>query len=452
MKRPLHPILFALLLGTALAEDERQVEWVGDWEQAFKTAVEQNKPVMVCINSKDGESANERTVKNVYRDPEFVAESRRFVMIVISTLGHSTSGTCPRFGKVTCEEHLACWKQLASRHGDTFRHSAMGNDMISPQHAWFRPDGTLLQRLEFETRPAEGFRGELLKRMRQARDDVANPPGETTPGEEAAPAVPEGRDAPLSEKDKAELARLEETDKDGRRAALANLLVTEKFSVHEALVALLQSTRNTELKCDILRAFGRGRVLGVRTYIEEELKDRNEVVRSFAAVALEDLAVVDAVPALAKRKTERDTQARKNVYRALGACGGPAADKDAAKLLLRAISADKQNSNRKHAALALRHYASEEARALVVKGLEKIAAKSKDYQVRGGVVYTLAFIGNRETTLPIFEELLEDANDPWARGFLSNAIAQLKGEGADWGRSAWWLFSEDREDPARVNP
>ena len=91
------------------AGDGPQIDWVGDWKEAFRLAKQAGKPVMVCINSKDGEQANERAAKNTYRDPWFVPMTRRFVMMVVSVREHAAEGVCPRFGKVTCEQHLACW-------------------------------------------------------------------------------------------------------------------------------------------------------------------------------------------------------------------------------------------------------------------------------------------------------------------------------------------------------
>ena len=173
-------------------------------------------------------------------------------------------------------------------------------------------------------------------------------------------------------------------------------------------------------------------------------------MRSFAAVGLEELAQLDSVPELIKRaRSERDTQARKNMYRALGACGGPSADKDAAKVLLKAVRSDKQNSNRKHAAYSLRHFRTDEGKKLVVRKLERAALGAKDRGVRGGIVYTLAHIGNVKTTMPVFDKILDKLHDPIGQTFLRLAKRQLRGEPTDFGRSARFLLWEDREDPAR---
>ncbi|MHC4971285.1 MAG: HEAT repeat domain-containing protein [Planctomycetota bacterium] len=432
--------LVLLVLPVAAEDTERQVDWVGDWDAALKQAKETDRPLMVCINSKDLETANEKTARLIYRDPEFVERSRKFVMVVISTIIHRTSGTCPRFGRVTCAQHLACCKALAARYGEQLATAfAAGGEMITPQHVWLKPDGTLMRRKEYWLEKQE-----ILARMRKVLNDLASAP------EPEGDATADDKDAPLSEKDKAELHRVDTADKESRRAALGNLLATEKTAAYAALVERLQNSKRVDVRCDICRALGRSQVRDARPYIEACLSDRSELLRSFAAVALEELAHVDSVPVLIKRaKSEKDTQARKNMYRALGACGGPVADKDAAKALLKAVRSDKQNSNRKHAAYSLRTYKTDEGKKLVVRKLEKAALSAKDRGVRGGIVYTLAHIGDVKTTMPVFRKILDKLHDPMSQGFLRLAMRKLRGEPTDFGRSTWFLLWEDREDPAR---
>jgi HEAT repeat protein len=439
------PLVFPRL---AVADESTQIAWVGDWETAFKQAKSENKPVMVCINSIDSEVANKRAAKQTYRNPTFVAASRKFVMIVVSNLSHRNSGPCSRFGVITCEQHNDCYKELRARHGETF-HSEKDKGMISPQHAWFRSDGTLLRRKDYElTQP------ELLKRMRAVVAEVTGKPATAASGEGAeSPDGIDDRKKPLDEKDKKELERLKqpgEAKKEDRRAALDNLLATEKYAVHGALMDLLKSVK-PDVRCDILRALGRAQIAESLELLHHYVnKDKEPVVRSFAAVALEQIASEQSIPVLIKRaKKERDATARKNMYRALGACGGGAKSKDAAKALLKAISSDKQAAVKKHAAIACRAFEGEDASVLVLSKLEKLALKTKDRGVRVGIVYSLAYIGNLETTLPILVKVRDSINDGWRKAFVRSAISVLKGEGGDFGRSDRFVYWEDRDDPAR---
>lgn len=442
----MRPGLFLLLLSPLLAAAEEQIDWVGDWDKAFELAKESKRPVMVCFNSKDGEKASEATAKDIYRDPEFVELSKSFVMVVVSTLNHRPTGVCPRFGKVTCAEHLQCWRSLAAAHGDRFVSAFAQGEMISPQHAWFGTDGTLLRRKEYWME-----KGELLRRMKSVLEEPAAGEekgpgeGEGTPPEGSPPAGP-----PLSESERADLAKAEGKDGEARGAALGNLLSTEKPAVRTAVIELLQRTGSTDVKCDVIRALGRAMVMDARLAIEQRLDDKEAIVRSFAAVSLEFLAQKESVEPLLKRaKSERDLTARKNACRALGACGGPAAHEEAAAALLKTIANDRQNMIRKYAAVSLKAYSGEKAAPLVVTKLEQLAGKTKDPAVRGGIVYTLAYIGVRETTEPVFKKILEDQHEEYGKGFMRDALKMLRKESGDFGRSAWFLFWEDREDPAR---
>jgi hypothetical protein len=425
-----------LLVGLAAADDLPQVQWVASWEKAFQQAKEEGKPVFVCINSKDGEHANEATAKEIYRDPLFVALSRKFVMVLVSTREHAASGPCPRFGGVTCEEHLRCWEDLNASHGDVFIVPDSGGDMISPQHAWFAPDGRLLRRKEYFL-----DKEELMRRMRAALAEVGG-----------GGAAGEG---PIEDKERAELERLKgAADRETRMAALGNLLATEKAAVHEELVALLGATKDAALKGDILRALANAQVAAARPAAERLLADGDPGTRSAAAVALELLADKQAVPVLLKRaRAEDDPAVRKNLYRALGACGGPAADKAAAKALLDAVQNDKQKVVCKHAALALRGFEGAGA-ALVRTKLEQAALRAKDPDVRRGIVFALAFVGEAKTTVPVLEKVLAEEHEEWAQKFVRGAIGRVggapaAGEGDPFADTARWLFWEDRQDPAR---
>ncbi|MHC4161500.1 MAG: HEAT repeat domain-containing protein [Planctomycetota bacterium] len=435
-----------LLVAVAGAGETPPVHWIGSWEAAFRQATETGKPIMICINSKDGERANETTAREIYRDPAFVDLSRRFVMVLISTREHATEGVCPRFGRVSCRQHRECWKELKARHGEQFVVPHTAGDMISPQHAWFAPDGTLLRRREYFL-----DKSGLMKRMKATLSEMKRARKAGAP--EGAP----GAGVTLDAADRAELERLRNAgDHEVRAAALGNLLGTDKAAVRAALGELLQTTEDEALKRALLRALARARVHGVRPTAEKLLGDRDAAVRSCAAVALEELAQKESIPALLKRgKLERDATARKNVYRALGACGGPSADKAAAKTLLKAAGSDKQRMVCKHAALALRSYAGAGAE-LVRRRLERAVLHTKDKDVSRAIVYVLAYVGVPKTTVPVLRRVLDKAHEDWAQAFVRGAIRKIEGasdEGAHdkFGDSARWLFWEDREDPARTD-
>jgi HEAT repeat protein len=429
------PLVCAFVALAAHAGERPQVEWMGNWDEAFALARKTERPVMVCINSKDGEQANERAATATYRDPWFVPLSRRFVMIVVSTRKHGGIVGCPRFGKVTCDQHLECWNKLREHHGKEFLLPGTTDEMISPQHAWFAPDGRLLYRKEYEL-----SRDDLLKRMRSVLAELGK---ESGPDERARTSS-----APMDDADRAQLERLRTGSAKTRWAALGSLLATEKVDVHAALLKLLESSRDVALRCDILRAFGHARVQDARPAVEARLADEDELIRSFAAVSLEGIGDPASIRVLNRRaQAERKPIVRKNIYRAMGACGGPSGNKAAAKALIRAMDKDPHQIVRKHAALALAGYANGPGAKSILKRLEQTAARTKDRDVRSALAYTLAHIGNKKSTVRVLRKVLEDLKVDWERSFVEGAIAKLEGKEARF--YAGWLFSDDRSDPAR---
>ena len=437
-------LLLALAAAPLFAQEQSptQVDWIGDWDEALEIAQKTGRPIMVCINSKDGEIANERTAGRIYKDKEFVALTRRFVMVVASTLDHpGMLGPCTRFGRVTCKQHRDCEKRVRNTYADELPRK--NGEMISPQHAFFTPAGTFLRRKEYELK-----RSALMSMMRRALKQAAK----ARKAEEAdEPEEDSDRsNSPLTATEQARLPVIARSrSEEERRAADAALLATDKRAAVTALVDLLEDTAKPAVKCTIIRALGRAGATQARETIEGGLADKDDRVRNFCAVALEELAQQASVPALVKRcRREREHQARKNIYRALGACGGPQADKQAAKALLAAIGRDKQAMVRKHSAIAIKAYsATDKGRRLVKPKLESLVLREKDREVRGALVYALAYIGDAETTLPVLEKVLERATNDLAKGWVRDAIAVLKKRG-DW-RFGNWLWREDRNDPAR---
>lgn len=118
-----------------------QVHWQRSLEDALELSRSSGRPLLVALNM-DGESASERIVRERYRDPQFVAWTRRFVCVIGSVFRHSLvdhdrSGNrvpCPRLGEVTCGEHIALEPEIFTRF--------LAEPRVSPRHALIQPDGT----------------------------------------------------------------------------------------------------------------------------------------------------------------------------------------------------------------------------------------------------------------------------------------------------------------------
>jgi hypothetical protein len=123
------------------APDARQIHWQRSVDDALALAKATGRPLLLALNM-DGESASDRIVYERYRDPAFVALTRRCVCLGASVFRHNARDhddqgrriPCPRFGCITCGEHMALEPPLFERWlGD--------GDRVAPRHALILPDG-----------------------------------------------------------------------------------------------------------------------------------------------------------------------------------------------------------------------------------------------------------------------------------------------------------------------
>ncbi len=84
------------------------------WEDALAVARESQRPILVCVNM-DGEIASEHYAGIRYREPDKAALYAPYVCVIASVYRHTPRDydeegrriLCPRFGSVTCGEHIA---------------------------------------------------------------------------------------------------------------------------------------------------------------------------------------------------------------------------------------------------------------------------------------------------------------------------------------------------------
>lgn len=118
-----------------------QIAWQRSLSDAQHVARQEQRPLLVAINV-DGESASDRIVTERYRDPKFVAWTRRFACVIGHPLRHTERDhddegrriLCPRLGSVTCGEHMALEPEIFDAY--------LGGERVSPRHALVMPDGT----------------------------------------------------------------------------------------------------------------------------------------------------------------------------------------------------------------------------------------------------------------------------------------------------------------------
>ncbi len=114
------------------------VAWQRTFDDAVKVAKATGKPILVCVNM-DGEIASEHFAGIRYRRPETAKLYEPYVCVIASVYRHTPRDydeegqriPCPRFGTVTCGEHIAIEPLLYEKYFDGKR--------ISPRHIMIEP-------------------------------------------------------------------------------------------------------------------------------------------------------------------------------------------------------------------------------------------------------------------------------------------------------------------------
>ncbi|MBK9383454.1 MAG: hypothetical protein IPN34_01320 [Planctomycetes bacterium] len=110
------------------------------WDDAVAVARETGKPILICVNM-DGEIASEHYAGVRYRQPEIAALYEPYVCVLASVYRHTPRDhdetgqriCCPRFGSVTCGEHIAIEPFLFDRYFEGVR--------VAPRHIMVELDG-----------------------------------------------------------------------------------------------------------------------------------------------------------------------------------------------------------------------------------------------------------------------------------------------------------------------
>lgn len=111
------------------------------FEDALAVSKETGRPILVCVNM-DGEIASEHYAGIRYRDPQMAALFEPYVCVLASVYRHTPRDydpdgnriLCPRFGSVTCEEHIRVEPQL---FGEYFE-----GERVAPRHIMLELDGS----------------------------------------------------------------------------------------------------------------------------------------------------------------------------------------------------------------------------------------------------------------------------------------------------------------------
>ncbi|MBL9079911.1 MAG: hypothetical protein JNL08_20625 [Planctomycetes bacterium] len=117
------------------------IRWQRSWDDAVRLAQATQRPILVCVNM-DGEIASEHYAGIRYRDPEIAKLYEPYVCVIASVYRHNPRDydeqgrriPCPRFGCVTCGEHIALEPIVYEKFLDGKR--------IAPRHIMVELDGS----------------------------------------------------------------------------------------------------------------------------------------------------------------------------------------------------------------------------------------------------------------------------------------------------------------------
>lgn len=123
--------------------DDRTIAWQRSLADVDALVAATGRPLLLALNM-DGESASDRIWHENYRDPAFVALTRRCICVGASVFRHNAVDhdadghriECPRFPGLTCGEHIALEPALFERW---FR----DGERVAPRHAVVMPDGRI---------------------------------------------------------------------------------------------------------------------------------------------------------------------------------------------------------------------------------------------------------------------------------------------------------------------
>jgi len=116
------------------------VTWQRSWDDALMVAQETGQAIMICVNM-DGEIASEHYAGIRYRQPDIAALYAPYVAVIASVYRHTPRDhddegnriPCPRFGTVTCGEHIEIEPILFEKYFDGTR--------VAPRHIMIELDG-----------------------------------------------------------------------------------------------------------------------------------------------------------------------------------------------------------------------------------------------------------------------------------------------------------------------
>ena len=399
------------------------IAWHASVAEAFAAGIKGKKPIFIAINAGrvDGgqaEPAGKMLREDVYPSYAIAEKAKAFACAL-----------------VTAEGNGADYGELRQRFG-------IDGQIVSPQHILAYSDGTLIERREYWSVRGTQASIEALGAMLDAalaseRARAGLPP--TPPGMDEAPGMDPGAPGdpalPAQPPDdparkawiETNLARIKQAgnDKAGRDAAVREMVRgDQKHDCLEPLCALLvESKKEPELQISIVRGFGKPGLEYAVPTVMTVLDDKNEELRSNAAVTLEYIGSARAIEALSKRlPREKNEEIYANVCRALGRCG--AKMEAVRKTLLREMGSAKSDKAMAGPVIGLAYF---EKDADVARAMEK-QAKKDTYFRRALLLWALTEVNDPKSADFVRKEIIPGEKFGPALTYDNNVVKALEGD------------------------
>ncbi len=338
------------------------IHWEDSLAAARTRAKAERRIIFIAVNM-DGEAGNDRMAKNVYPNKTIQALAAETVNLAASIHRHEKSGDCPRFGGVPCSTHQSVEIRV--------REEIFGGDettpVIAPHHVFLGPDGEVLMSVPYEVSASElewCFHASFDAVEAAGGQPVVRPKrskGGRRPRRLIAGGVIQldpSSIAPLTREEALEFIR--EANKGSKpkdfQMTLQRLVAADQPEALDFTETWLRkskgSTAATASSMELLRTIGAQSPVSYWSVVAEFATSGPIELQNEAIVALEQLGAPGSLTVLHKAlRKAKEPGHRKNVIRALGACGRD--DKKTRTALLKASSDKRSALFRSNALVAL---------------------------------------------------------------------------------------------------
>ena len=402
-----------------------QVDWSRSLETAMRDAKANASVVFVAINM-DGERANDRLAREVYRNERIVELSTYTRNVVGSVFEHDAGEKeCPRFGQIQCAEHIDTEASLRAKR---ILHAGE-EGVVAPQHAFLDSEGELILSVPYAITTGE-LEWCFVTAIRRSDPEFEWTFSSTSRAPKRL--VMKGMPAPTAVYTAPLLSReqmLEVIDKlnrktlrgEGRRKGIHDLMRSDEVEAIEFVERLLRAgpmgRRGKDYRTRHLHDIGALSPPSFWEIVAQFADSGERAIRQYAVVALEQLAAPDSVKTIRSALSrEKDPTIEKDLLRAMASAG--ASDDRVRRDVLKRCKKEKDQLVRVNAVIALGHLVpGDDVRQLLVD-----LSSDEDTEIRIAAVCAMAMTREAEW-VETLRSMLANATDGELRTAIQASLA-----------------------------